>query len=423
MTLRSRSITYLSETGHSYFIDATSGAILNDSPISCLSRGFQRTSGHGNKISLLGRSGLDIGGSFVTESAIIDHGSVWVDTHQRSGPFVYRYSGPLFAWSNNDNRTSTNFPAASSNAQLVSYGVTGIARALPTNPLAGMGQFIGELHDLPKVPDIRNWANRARNFKRLGKGANHASNFAQVANEYLNVQFGWVPFINDICSAVNVTQHFSEKARDYARNSGQNTRRRSTVFNDSSTTTSLVTSSWNGVPALPTACVASSGKLYKTVTTTQHIYFSGAFTYYLPTGDDFISKMRRYEALANKLYGVRVNPTLLYQLTPWSWAADWVSNLGDNVHNWSAFASDDLTMRYGYLMEERSTITSYSGVGLRTSDGQTINLTQVYTDSVKTRIQASPFGFGLSPGSFSPKQWSIVAALGISRGPRLLNTY
>ena len=33
----------------------------------------------------------------------------------------------------------------------------------------------------------------------------------------------------------------------------------------------------------------------------------------------------------------------------------------------------------------------------------------------KQRSVGSPFGFGLSPGDFSARQWSILAALGLTR--------
>lgn len=421
MSLRSRTITHLDVMGVNQQL--LNGVVILNLPYQSFSRGFQTTSSNGHRVSLLGKSDCDIGGSFVTQLADVDSGGRWIDitTKVNQAGDAKRHAGPVFAWSNQDTRSAVNFETASSNSQLNAYGATGIARALPTNPLSGMGQFLGELRDLPKIPDIRNWQTRARNFKNLGRRANHASNAAQAASEYLNVQFGWVPFINDLRSAIDVTRHASKHVRQYARDSGRTVRRGSTVFSDSSTTTSLVTNSWGGAPAFDNTHIASLGKLYKTVTTSTHIYFRGAFTYYLPTDEGPLGKLLYYEALANKLYGLRLTPDLLWKLAPWSWAADWIGNIGDNVRNWSAFQNDGLVMRYGYLMEEKSVITSYAGTGLILKNGENVSLTQTYRSSTKSRIQATPYGFGLNPSSFSAKQWSIIAALGISRGPRLLN--
>jgi hypothetical protein len=392
--------------------DASTGALLNSSPYTAISRGFQSTTSHGNRISLIGKGGRDIGGSFTTQGSTIDSGRRWINLSITGGGLTRTHVGPIFAWSSNDQKSSSGLVPPSSQLALQGYGVTGVARALPTNPLSGMGQFLAELRDLPKAP-LQEWKGSAKDFKSLARNG---------SSEYLNVQFGWVPFVKDLKDFVKVTRNLSENVRNFANNSGQNVRRGSTVFSDSSTTTSLVTNNWNGSPAINSSFIVSSGKLYKTVTTKTHIYFKGAFTYYLPTkGEKALAKLIYYERLAHKLYGLRVDPDLLWKIAPWSWAADWIGNIGDNVHNWSAFQNDDLVMRYGYLMEEKSTITTYAGTDLRLKNGDVVSLTQTYTDSVKSRIQATPYGFGLNPSSFSAKQWSIIGALGISQGPRLLN--
>jgi len=54
-------------------------------------------------------------------------------------------------------------------------------------------------------------------------------------------------------------------------------------------------------------------------------------------------------------------------------------------------------------------------------NGAIIGASERRITSVKQRSVATPFGFGLDPGAFSPKQWSIIAALGFSKAPRSLN--
>lgn len=43
--------------------------------------------------------------------------------------------------------------------------------------------------------------------------------------------------------------------------------------------------------------------------------------------------------------------------------------------------------------------------------GETIEVSR------KVRRAASPYGFGLNAEAFSPKQWAILAALGLTRAP------
>lgn len=133
-----------------------------------------------------------------------------------------------------------------------------------------------------------------------------------------------------------------------------------------------------------------------------------------------MGKIRRQEALANKLFGLRLTPELWWQLSPWSWAADWVGNTGSVLHNLSAFSNDGLVMRYGYVMETVKVVTTYTLVDCVLRTGQKVDSSQTYVQERKQRRRATPFGFGLNPASFSDKQWSIIAALGISRMPRSL---
>jgi len=325
--------------------------------------------------------------------------------------------GPVFAFDDHGTATAAVAPASYLQFQLDGFGTTGVARALPTNPLSNMGQFLGELREgIPKVPGkdihdiVRDWKKKGRRAKSLARGG---------SNEYLNIQFGWVPFVNDLRDFAKVVKNHSRLAADYARDSGKDIRRHALVFKDT-TTTATNFGGWVGVPAIQVDSAASKGSLSHTVKTDTLIQFNGAFTYYLPSDDSFVGKMQRYEALANKLYGTRLSPDLLWKLAPWSWAADWVGNVGSIIHNWSAFQNDGLVMRYGYLTADRTKAESWSGQNLIAKDGSVINASQTVTGRNLQRCAATPYGFGLNPSSFSAKQWSILAALGISRAPRSL---
>jgi hypothetical protein len=145
-------------------------------------------------------------------------------------------------------------------------------------------------------------------------------------------------------------------------------------------------------------------------------WFEGAFTYYLPT--DYQSR-RGVRSLADKasiILGTDLTPEVLWNLTPWSWALDWIGNAGDVLSNVSDYLTDGLVLRYGYMMEHsfRQYVYSYSGPQWFLG-GTAVPGPLIISHEVKKRVQATPFGFGLTWEGFTPRQIAILIALGISR--------
>lgn len=150
--------------------------------------------------------------------------------------------------------------------------------------------------------------------------------------------------------------------------------------------------------------------------TTTEYWFSGAYTYFYDQGQDLWSRARQAEQNMNALFGLRINPQLLWELAPWSWLVDWKTNVGDVMTNLSAFSRDQLVLRWGYVMATE-TITDTHSVrcGLRGYEGRT--LSESFTTVVKKRVKATPYGFGLDPDwkDFSVRQLAILGALGVTR--------
>jgi hypothetical protein len=150
-------------------------------------------------------------------------------------------------------------------------------------------------------------------------------------------------------------------------------------------------------------------------------WFSGAYSYVMPPPpQNFLERLDRWDAEANKLYGTRLTPDTVWNLAPWSWAADWFSNAGDFLANASAFSNDSLVLKYGYVMRQTESRQEANWQGyINTPSGvQLVSANEVKGCRTKLRIRATPFGFGIDLDSLSPKQIAITAALGISRGPR-----
>lgn len=159
----------------------------------------------------------------------------------------------------------------------------------------------------------------------------------------------------------------------------------------------------------------TAGERVVTVETVTRRWFVGSFTYALPSRGDSWRRMIGHGTEADKLFGIALDPDVIWELTPWSWAVDWVSNTGDVIHNATEMALNGLVMRYGYIMEETTSIQTARIVNSR--------LTPSFLNSVpaskriatsKVRRPANPFGFGLTWEGLSPSQLAIAAACGIT---------
>jgi hypothetical protein len=150
-------------------------------------------------------------------------------------------------------------------------------------------------------------------------------------------------------------------------------------------------------------------------TTRSRVWFSGAFTYFAkrPTKsvDGIIGQIKEMD----HLLGLLPTVTGLWNLIPYSWAIDWVTNMGDVVNNLTLFSNDGLVLAYGYVMEHKIRDNEYTISEVIELPDNEILSTQIFRTEVKTRRKATPFGFGLEQGNFSPRQWAILAALGLSR--------
>lgn len=353
----------------------------------------------------------DIGGPFQARSIIPWPARRKIVDSQNFGSGYVAYCKGTYA-SNGVGFGNTITLNPSSNSELDAYGTQCIARCLPTNPLSNMGQFLYELKDLPQLFNPGSWKERTGEIRRL---ANSAS------GEYLNVAFGWLPMLEDIWSFLKVTSNFQKHINQYARDSGRHIRRQAKLFDRSTTVSSIVGTPGNAGPWPTPSFIQQGGTCTKDVTTKQRVWFKGSFTYYLPPLDgSATSFFKRYGAFANKLYGLRISPDLLWRIAPWSWAYDWIGNAGPIIRNWDAFHNQGLVMHYGYIMEEKIETTKYSLDGFRLLTDKTKSIIDYTFQTSKVRRKATPYGFGLNPASFSPFQQGIIAALGINHASRWL---
>ena len=331
------------------------------------------------------------------------------------------YSGPIYGTFIGSPSMSAHYkgnpPSKPAESSMNADGATAIALVAPTNPTANLSVALAEgaREGLPSLPGIQLWRRKTQALREAG-------------SEYLNYQFGWAPLVSEVHSVVNASRHHRDIMQNYRHSEGRNTYRRfdfspevSTVEEEISPGYALLPLNsnwlWAGSTAEPRRIVVKNERKR---------WFEGCFTYGGPSGTDSFRRALGFGSDADAVYGLNLDPELLWELTPWSWAVDWFTNVGDVLSNISAFAAAGLVMRYGYMMEETIS-TYYTQYGdftyLRLKSGSKSEATTVkggrcasgVQTITKARCPANPFGFGIGWEGLSPTQLAITAALGITR--------
>jgi hypothetical protein len=249
-----------------------------------------------------------------------------------------------------------------------------------------------------------------------------ASFFRKSGEEYLNLEFGWKPFVSDIQQTMNSVINAHSILSQYQRDSGRNVRRFYVfpeVINatDSYSAATGSVSGFGGITNLARCFQNISGPWSMIRRTNQKVWFSGAFTYYLASDKTLMSRIQRYSQEANKLLGLDLTPDVLWQAAPWSWLIDWQFDVGNIINNASALAGDSLVIKYGYLMVQTSMRIDVTLRGIHQYDGNLDlgDIVTTYASQRKQRLQSTPYGFGLNPTGFTSRQKAILAALGLSK--------
>lgn len=344
-------------------------------------------------------------------------------TSYYEGPLWIAFGTGVTGW--NSGGVPQVAPAWNSDA-MGNYAIT---HTIPTLPVAGLSTFLGELHEgLPK---------------RIGSSTlfnENASRFRNLGSEHLNVQFGWIPFVSDIQKFIKAFMNAGEILKQYKRDSGKMVRRGYRLpdvttnknFRKFLTASSLIlprpalalsdysNAEWGGLNGMFTSGSGQVGASMD-VLVWERFKFTGAFSYLVSEDDSFLGRMEQYAQLGNKLLGVKITPEVLWELTPWSWLADWELNIGSNITALTALGQDNLALRYGYLQRHTSTLQTITSDPITSYSGWRGTVTSQVHYERKERVKATPFGFGLNTAGFTDRQWAILGALGLTKAPKSLH--
>lgn len=303
-------------------------------------------------------------------------------------------------------------PNNSTESELEAIGASAIAKCRPTASAVDISTALGELRKegLPSVIGSQTWRDRTLRARNAG-------------SEYLNVEFGWKPLIAEVLNLGTAAITSRDILSQYRRDEGRVVRRRYSFPDivENGSASQVTTSRYpigtdiTGWPNMISPPSATPGVVHRTSEKTTRRWFSGAFVYGGTPGFVPESPIGDIASEADKLFGISLTPDVLWNLSPWSWAADWFTNTGDVLSTMSDMVSQGLVMRYGYMMEHSIHKYQFSHTGCRMF-GRSVSVAPIrFVCETKLRYPANPFGFGITWDGLSSSQIAILAALGISR--------
>lgn len=345
-------------------------------------------------------------------------------------PSLAGYRGPILITSVFQGGDTIVFPAERrlTQAEIRTLGARAISASAPTAPSAGLATAMGELVNdgLPRLPGLQFLDNLGKNPVAKSKKTYRSVG----AGEFLNLTFGIAPLVADIQKMIRSLQSATKQARQLKRDSGKQVRRtfrfpeertivHGTVvpYVGSGTVLYNVT---NGLTRPVNPSQYDSQEVSLSTLQTRNVYFKGAFTYYFADDKSVWGRIEGYEQILNKLLGTRLNAEVAWNLLPWSWLADWFADLGTIFSNASRLSEDGLVLRYGYLMSHTVTEEHHTALNIEFNNGAHGPFTTILRRESKERVKALPFGFGISVEEFTPRQWAILTALGVTKGDRRL---
>lgn len=236
-----------------------------------------------------------------------------------------------------------------------------------------------------------------------------------VSGEYLNYQLAVAPLVGTFQDFHSAAEQEEELLAQYERDAGRLVRRRYTFPTETTTETKVVGAthlrSWDSGNLARQVWFSEKGTVSTVLTTTHDKWFSGAFTY-APPGEGWRGRLSELDSV----YGIIPGVDTAWELVPFSFVADYFANMGDCLGNLASFMEDGLVMPFGYMMSRKTYDFNVSWTG-------PVSFGYRYPDHTLTarlkvvcnqRRPATPFGFGFSGSDLTDRQWSILAALGIS---------
>jgi hypothetical protein len=284
--------------------------------------------------------------------------------------------------------------------------------ARPSSPAVNILTSAGELvsDGLPRPPDLIRWRKTLADLLAAGRDA---------AGDYVAYQFAWRPLVSEIkgyyrqvVKADDVINRASQKAGSAGIiRVGYEYPTRSENW-----TTDGTVNCYGWKSSLGLGNLAPGGTSYEVYNRT---WFEGKYLYFHPVPKTAGKASNDFANYAKHVLGLQLTPEVLWNLSPWSWFSDWLTNTDVVIGALSSTVSDGMVPVESFVMSHhrRQAIRQASGAHM-SGDGKIARFSPVSAkvfSEQKLRFPSVPYlGFGGGAASLSAKQLSILAAIGIS---------
>jgi hypothetical protein len=297
------------------------------------------------------------------------------------------------------------------------YGAEANSRLKPDKPDFSPVVSLLELKDA--APYLKGRLSAVKEAVRKQTKRQHMSKAGQY---YLALQFGYLPLMKDIISFGEAFRNRHRRFQQLLRDEGRHVRRRALLHVASQSDevhTQYTSANLPGcTPFLVTPCYGGGDsfqdeKIWKYT----KVWCVGRSYYFLPAGP---RDMKWTKMMQRRILGGYITPSDLYNLIPFSWMADYFSGLGNFFEAASSQIAERVVFEYAYVMRQVEVGSAKKGTQyvriakLNSIPGRAVSSTCETRHVVKTRVRATPLGFGLSKEDLSPFQTSILGALGLS---------
>lgn len=322
---------------------------------------------------------------------------------------------------------------------LSSLGGRAYGRLRPKVEKAGLMQAVVELRDAPRMLEqtgkafLDLWKDGSRLAKAHAQAQNGKSNLKtlkdlrsarpkELADQFLNVRFGWIPFVKEVHDVCNVVVNFDNFVEKAEANNDKWMQRK--FFEDVVETEEELGLARNqdGTACNPflgaDIVVPKSGVHRIARQRVTRVWYKGSFKYYRPEFDRGLKSglpgLRKAQQ-ALTLLGGNITPTHLFNVVPWTWLGNWFAGMSDAVQRLEDAASGGVVARYFYVMRNAMHRFEFTN-SFSTYGGQQPDLKWYRSVETQRRIGSeSAFLFSLNPQELTGMQYAILAALGIGR--------
>jgi len=286
------------------------------------------------------------------------------------------------------------------------WGATAYNRMKPTKQPYSLLNMVYELKDLGGMfRELKDFWSIRHNLVREG------------GSRFLGQVFGWNPLIGDVMTLVEKYNSFQKRIDWLVRNQGKWVKRRITLTDNTTTSSSDWISDYSCLsPLLTTQHYIQTPSYRDTTWTKDKIWATAEFKYFLP---DVPPGVDLKLVLKRNLQGFRgASMADIYRAIPWTWLVDWCFNFATILENCDPGLADRLAARRFYIMREQEVVKiRHARAVMRGYGGAPdvpIDCSSWSRCLHQTRTIGLPFYPG-NPNDLSGMQLAILGALGASR--------